>query len=178
MNWENPLYVMGLIAILLLMIIVWLCTLISLRPAKQFFELLVKERLQKSFNVSRTHLKNLSFFFAIFLYMLLNKNKGFNNEQEYETDLHALINNQVSIFNLGIDTIKGISIPINKECNFIMESYKHDKQNRLDTTGLHRETLKIIGNHGKISSNQIDLDNYESNAILSTVETRMVHYFY
>jgi len=160
------------------MIILWLCTLISFRPAKQFFELLVKERLQKSFNVSRTPLKNMIFFSRYSLICCLIKNKGFNNEQEYDIDLHALINNQVSIFNLGIDTIKGISIPINKECNFIMESYKHDKQNRLDTTGLHRETLKIIGNHGKISSNKIDFDNYERNAILSTVETRMVHYFY
>jgi Ca-activated chloride channel family protein len=101
--------------------------------------------------------------------VLLIISDGEDHEQEFSDPLKKLASERVSIYTLGIGTTAGTTIPIYEQGNGTLVGYKRDRQGRVVTTALQRETLQQIAAEGGGSYYQIDRGNSGIDAFLARV---------
>ena len=102
--------------------------------------------------------------------VLLLISDGEDHEQEYEDVLKILTDAQVSIYTLGIGTSAGTAIPLYEKATGEFMGYKRDRQGKVVTTILQRETLQKMATQGGGSYYQIDRVNYGIDAFLARID--------
>ena len=102
--------------------------------------------------------------------VLLIISDGEDHEQEYEDALNTLTDAQVSIYTLGIGTSAGTTIPLYEPGTGELVGYKRDRQGKVVTTSLQRETLQHMAAQGGGSYYQIDRGNSGIDAFLARVD--------
>lgn len=78
--------------------------------------------------------------------VLLIISDGEDHGQSYEEALSALIDEDISVYTLGVGTTEGTTIPLYEEGTDELIGYKRDSDGRVVTTVLQPQTLRSIAN--------------------------------
>lgn len=78
--------------------------------------------------------------------VLLIVSDGEDHGQSYDEILQELVQNDISVYTLGIGTEEGTTIPLYEEGTGELMGYKRDNQGKVVTTKLQAQTLRNIAN--------------------------------
>lgn len=102
--------------------------------------------------------------------VLLIISDGEDHEQSYSEDLDELIDNDISVYTLGIGTDEGSTIPIYEDGTGELIGYKRDRDGKVVTTSLQSGKLRDIANRGNGAYYAIERGNDGIDAFLARVD--------
>lgn len=102
--------------------------------------------------------------------VLLIISDGEDHGQSYDEALRDLVEEDISIFTLGVGTDEGTTIPLYEEGTGRLIGYKRDSNGRVVTTKLQSQTLRNIANTGNGEYYSIERGNDGIDAFLARID--------
>ncbi|WP_421775341.1 vWA domain-containing protein [Gracilimonas sp.] len=102
--------------------------------------------------------------------VLLIISDGEDHGQSYEEALNALVQEDISVYTLGVGTTDGTTIPLYEEGTGELIGYKRDNDGRVVTTELQPQTLRSIANTGNGDYYSIERGNDGIDSFLARMD--------
>lgn len=102
--------------------------------------------------------------------VLLIISDGEDHGQSYTEALDRLVDEDISVYTLGIGTTEGTTIPIYEEGSNRLIGYKRDNSGQVVTTRLQSETLRSIANSGNGEYYSIERGNDGIDSFLARID--------